>query len=316
VKEQPAFCNLIDFNDPQAIQLLHLLQSGAGIATSFALKAQVQDLQTGNAWLSSQRDAWEKTAAEREQSIVTFQAQVQDLQAGNAWLSSQRDAWEKTAAERAGQIDNLNQAVAERDDQIGNLNHVVAERDGRIAALVSELHRVYNSTSWKITKPVRFFRRNLVNKPYNYMRRVISSSARKIRLMLPLSTQRKQPVKHQPFRESNDYHTGHDPDKKYETKTLYEENEKYLENSRKILLVIHEFSRTGAPRAVLYLAQALFKFHRIRPVIISPIDGPIRGEFEKNGFPTIVEPSLFTNCNDTSEVSNFVSGFELAIVTS
>ncbi|HEY5503598.1 MAG TPA: glycosyltransferase, partial [Sedimentisphaerales bacterium] len=63
-----------------------------------ALQAQVQDLQTGNAWLTSQREAWEKTAAEREQSIVALQAQVQDLQTGNAWLTSQRDAWEKNAA--------------------------------------------------------------------------------------------------------------------------------------------------------------------------------------------------------------------------
>ena len=51
-------------------------------------------------------------------------------------------------AKRDGQIVNLNQAVGERDRQIVNLNQAVGERDGQIAAL-------YNSTSWRITKPVR-----------------------------------------------------------------------------------------------------------------------------------------------------------------
>jgi len=252
-------------------------------------------------------------------SITTFfalQAQVQDLLTGNAWLTSQREAWEKTATERDGQIANLHQAVAERDGHLNKLNQDVVQRDGQIASLVSELHLIYNSTSWKITKPVRFFRHNLVNKPYNFMRRVISSSARQIWLSLPLSTQRKQSVKHQRFRRSKVYHNWHDPYVKNGAGSLYAAEEKFLENSRKILLVTHEFSRTGAPCAVLYLAQALIKFYRIRPVIISPIDGPIREEFEKNGFPTIVEPSLFTNYNDAAGVSNFVSGFELVIVTS
>jgi glycosyltransferase involved in cell wall biosynthesis len=81
-------------------------------------------------------------------------------------------------------------------------------------------------------------------------------------------------------------------------------------------LVIHEFSRTGAPRAVLYLAQALLKFYKIRPLIMSPVDGPIREEFEKSGFPTIVEPLFLNHCNDAAEVADFVSGFELVIVTS
>ncbi|MHB8139509.1 MAG: glycosyltransferase family 4 protein, partial [Smithellaceae bacterium] len=151
---------------------------------------------------------------------------------------------------------------------------------------------------------------------YNYLRRTVSSSAPQIRSLLTLSKQRKQPVKHQPSYREDRCHDWHDPYKKYEAKTLYEENEKYLESSRNILLVIHEFSRTGAPRAVLYLAQALLKFHRIRPVIISPSNGPIRDEFEKNGFPTIVEPLLLTHCNDAAGVANFVSGFELVIVTS
>jgi glycosyltransferase involved in cell wall biosynthesis len=176
MKEQPAFYDLTDFNNPLTIQLLQLLQSGVSIATFFArektaaereriivaLQGQVQDLLTGNVWLTSQRDAWEKTAAEREQSIAVLQAQVQDLLIGNAWLTSQRDAWQKTAAEHG-------QTIAEREQSfIALLSHVqdlltgnawltsqrdawqkvAAEREQSIVALLSHVQDVLTGNAW------------------------------------------------------------------------------------------------------------------------------------------------------------------------
>ncbi|MCX5855303.1 MAG: glycosyltransferase [Deltaproteobacteria bacterium] len=128
MKDQPAFYDLIDFNHPQTIQLLQLLQSGVSITTFFALQAQVQDLQaqvqdlqthvqdllTGKAWLSSQCEAWQKVVAEREQSIAALQAQVQGLLTGNAWLESQRAAWEAAAVLNDGNARQL----AERLEKI------------------------------------------------------------------------------------------------------------------------------------------------------------------------------------------------------
>jgi uncharacterized coiled-coil protein SlyX len=111
MKDQPAFYDLIDFNHPLTIQLLRLLQQGIGITAVFALQAQVQDLQTGNAWLASQREAWEKTAAEREQGIHDLQAHIRDLQTGNAWLASQCEAWQKASAEQGQVIAEQRQAV-------------------------------------------------------------------------------------------------------------------------------------------------------------------------------------------------------------
>ena len=159
----------------------------------------------------SERAAWEK-------SVVI-------LRDSNSWLTSQRDAWERVAAEHAGQIGNLNQAVVERDGQIGNLNQAVAERDGqignlnqavterdgRIAALASELHLVYNSTSWKITKPVRFFRRQLVNRPYNFMRRVIWPDVRQLWLNLSSVTRRRRTVSDQQLLREEGCHNRRDP---------------------------------------------------------------------------------------------------------
>lgn len=54
-----------------------------------------------------------------------------------------------TVIERDSRIANLSQVVTERDSQITNLNQAVSERDSQIAAL-------YNSTSWRLTWPLRF----------------------------------------------------------------------------------------------------------------------------------------------------------------
>ncbi len=64
-------------------------------------------------WLTSQREAWEQTAAQREQSNTVLQAQVQDLLNGNAWLTSQREAWEQTAAQREQSITALTYQLTE-----------------------------------------------------------------------------------------------------------------------------------------------------------------------------------------------------------
>ncbi len=89
-----------------------------------------------------------------------------------------------------------------------------------------------------------------------------------------------------------------------------------LTNNSRILLVVHEFSRTGVPYAVLYLARAIFSLQGVRPVIISPVDGPIREEFEQDGFPTMVDPLLFSYQDYSSEACEFVAKFERVIVSS
>ena len=83
----------------------------------------------------------------------------------------------------------------------------------------------------------------------------------------------------------------------------------------KVLLVIHEFSRTGAPRAILYLARALFHLTGIYPTVIAAVNGPIRSEFEAEGFSTKVEPLLFEASSSSSAIADFVAKFDKVIVT-
>lgn len=88
----------------------------------------------------------------------------------------------------------------------------------------------------------------------------------------------------------------------------------YSADNHKVLLVLHEFSRTGAPKAVLYLARALFEISGFRPVIAAPFGGSIIEEFEREGFPTIIEPLLF-EADTGNNIYKFVSMFETVIVT-
>jgi len=90
----------------------------------------------------------------------------------------------------------------------------------------------------------------------------------------------------------------------------------YLGAKHKILLVTHDFSRTGVPYAVLYLARALFSLYGIRPVVISPKDGLIREEFEQEGFPVIIDPLLFKYKEYSLDACNFIASFEKVIVVS
>ncbi|RAO76974.1 hypothetical protein CA260_03440 [Dyella jiangningensis] len=105
------------------------------------LESAYQALSEGQAWLESQRDAWEKLAAIREQRIAELSALVKEfdraqhpalpevrgrltelevaydaLLNGNTWLESQRDAWEKLAASRDQRIAELSVALKKYEE--------------------------------------------------------------------------------------------------------------------------------------------------------------------------------------------------------
>ncbi|WP_051618135.1 glycosyltransferase [Desulfofundulus thermocisternus] len=66
-------------------------------------------------------------------------------------------------AERDGQIAIVKKAVIERDEQIASLNQTLAEREAQIASLKMQLHDIWTSNSWRITRPLRFFKKLVRN---------------------------------------------------------------------------------------------------------------------------------------------------------
>lgn len=84
---------------------------------------------------------------------------------------------------------------------------------------------------------------------------------------------------------------------------------KYDQNSaKKVLIISHELSLTGAPVAIRYLAQDL-KDEGLCPVILSPRNGILAEQIAADGIPIIVLPTLLTS----DVIREFAELFDLVI---
>ncbi|MDA8230316.1 MAG: glycoside hydrolase family 99-like domain-containing protein [Magnetospirillum sp.] len=97
--------------------------------------------------------------------------------------------------ERDEQIANLNQLMIERDEQIANLNQAMTERDGQIAGLEMQLHEIFESNSWLLTKPFRVVRRNVISQPYTQIRKLLSDCAHRAWRDLLMTLRGKQNIR-------------------------------------------------------------------------------------------------------------------------
>ena len=104
----------------------------------------------------------DQAVAERDIQIASLNQAVVELhgQVGNLnQVVTERDGQivnlNTAISVRNGQIASLNQAVVELHGQVDNLNQVVTERDGQIAILNQAVLVYQNSTSWRVTRPLR-----------------------------------------------------------------------------------------------------------------------------------------------------------------
>jgi hypothetical protein len=122
--------------------------------------------------LNSVSPAFEYINVLEDERIILFQSVAE--------RDGQITSLKQTVAERDGQITSLKQTVAERDGQITSLKQTVSDRDANLAVcernisglkiqvmesdkLISEneatLNVIYSSLSWRLTRPLRFFKR-------------------------------------------------------------------------------------------------------------------------------------------------------------
>jgi rhamnosyltransferase len=78
-----------------------------------------------------------------------------------------------------------------------------------------------------------------------------------------------------------------------------------------ILLVSHELSNTGAPKALFLLAQALKEKYNL--ILASPKDGPMRKEFAAINVPIIIDPHLLMD-RYAATFTHFAKNFDLVIM--
>jgi hypothetical protein len=71
------------------------------------LEIAYDKLTEGQEWLSSQRDAWERLAAERQERITELLVVAEECKKGNDWLESERQAWERHAKELQIRVEEL-----------------------------------------------------------------------------------------------------------------------------------------------------------------------------------------------------------------
>jgi len=101
----------------------------------------------------------DRQIASLNQAVAERDGQIASLNEAVTEREVRINSLNQAVAERDGQIASLNQAVAERDGQIANLNQAVTERDGQVSKLNNEVTKIRQSTSWRITAPVRQVKR-------------------------------------------------------------------------------------------------------------------------------------------------------------
>jgi GT2 family glycosyltransferase len=92
-----------------------------------------------------------------------------------------------------------------------------------------------------------------------------------------------------------------------------------LDKPLRVLVVTHNLNHEGAPNSALELVCGLYRRGVIDPVVISPLDGPLRAAYEKHGICVQIVPEarISQGLKDFSEYDKRVRSFlEIANLTS
>lgn len=78
-----------------------------------------------------------------------------------------------------------------------------------------------------------------------------------------------------------------------------------------ILFITHELTRTGAPVQLMNMIKSTYKKLNYFPVVVSPIDGPMREEFEDMGITVIIDEDMIVAPDN---IDSYARNFDLIVV--
>lgn len=85
----------------------------------------------------------------------------------------------------------------------------------------------------------------------------------------------------------------------------------YFKGALKVVFFTHNLNHEGAPKIMLTVAEGLQQLGRIRPIIVSPCDGPVRAALEAKGFDVRVvqlrnEANILTSWASAQELEDAI----------
>lgn len=91
------------------------------------------------------------------------------------------------------------------------------------------------------------------------------------------------------------------------------EQQRYKENvdCKDILFITHELTRTGAPVQLMNMIKATYQKMNYFPVVVSPVDGPMRQEFLDMGITVIIDEELVISAYN---LDSYARNYDLIVV--
>lgn len=260
-------------------------------AAQIKAKQECEEVQRkGQAILTAKNDQLEEELARRE----VFQQQISFLHEYSTSLKLQVEQSAPQATANATSLDHINQ-----------LQQTVANLHSDRAALEAQYLAVINSTCWKITRPLRSFLTAIRKAKTHQATTYIPSTSTENCEFSPNGLPYVLPTARKTLSAMGEKVKSLGGQVIHEERFFYSE----IATQKKLLLVSHELSLTGAPVALQHFGEAAQQMGYF-PVFIAPCFGALCDQLDAEDFPIMLLNTLFSS----DLVREFADAFDAIVV--